>query len=29
MTNRALAIDLGGTNVRAGLYDPQRPEVIE
>lgn len=27
--SRALAIDLGGTNLRAGLSDPARPEQIE
>jgi len=26
---RALAIDLGGTNLRAGLSDPARPELVE
>ena len=27
--SRALAIDLGGTNLRAGLCDPARPELVE
>lgn len=26
---RALAIDLGGTNVRAGIGGPKRPEIVE